>query len=288
MEALIAAAVSLAAQLIERDDKQQAFNVLQNLKDRIGHTNLPLLEKAVAEQLGPSALAGLSADSNLVNAQMAALNKLQDVSDAGGFDLADQAALNKVGNRVARQETAGRNAITNNMAARGVGGSGAEFAMQLANNQASASRMGQEGLDLAGMAQRRALEAIMQRGRMAGDMRQQDWAERSQAARAKDEIDRYNASARERANGYNREISQRNFENIQRKQALEQGIAMPQYQGQRQDAERNAAYMSGTGAAVAKGINDYGQANGEWKDSYDEDRYSSDDKYKAIEDAWDE
>lgn len=249
--AAIAAVATVVGQLISMGQEAEARKHVEDALARFGNAALPDLQKAVAEQMAPSEAGAVQSDPQLRAMQMQALGKLQQVSDSGGLTLEDQAALSKIGNRTARHEASGRNAITNNMDARGIGGSGAELALMLGNNQESAQRMSEEGADTAGRAERRALDAMMRGGQMAGDMSGRDFDQRLRTGQARDEINRWNTTARDRANQYNREIPQQQWENQMRQYG-----AMAGQEGA----------LSGMGYKSAQGTRDFwsglGQAGG--------------------------
>jgi hypothetical protein len=191
----VSAGSSILANKAKNSSEEEARAILQAAQDEFGKVDIPTLEQLAADQLGPSALEGYTPDPKLQQAQLRALDKLQEVGD-GGMTMQDQAVLNAAMGKVARTEGAGRNAIKGDMEARGTLGSGAELAMSMANNQAASERAHQTGLDVAGRAQQRALEAIMQRGGLAGQMRGQNFSEQERIAAAKDAIAKFNAVRR--------------------------------------------------------------------------------------------
>lgn len=148
---------------------------------------------ALAEQ-GPSAYDNISTDPRLKNDQMASLDALKAIADGGGLTAADKANLNKVQSDVALADRGRREAILQNANARGMGGGGNELLALLDSSQAATDRANQSGLDIAGMAQDRALEAIMQGGNLAGNLRSQDFNEQAKKAEATDAIKRFNAA----------------------------------------------------------------------------------------------
>lgn len=148
-------------------------------------------EYAAAQAMGPSALESISQDPRLQDAQMQALQGLQDRSQSG-YNIEDRAAIEQALGEARRQEGSQRAALMQNMQARGMGGSGAELASQLANQQGSANRSSQAALDVAAEGRRRALEAMMQSGNMAGNMQQADFGRQAQIATAKDRINQFN------------------------------------------------------------------------------------------------
>jgi hypothetical protein len=145
----------------------------------------------------------LSSDPRLKDAQMSALRSMQDVANNGGMNAEDRANLARVQSESAQADRGRRDAILQNMGARGMGGSGMELLAQLQSSQAATDRQAQQGLDITGMAQRRALEAMMQQGNMAGNIRGQDFGEQSTVAQAQDAIKKFNASNSLQNNQFN-------------------------------------------------------------------------------------
>ena len=136
----------------------------------------------------------VSSDPRLKDAQMSALRSMQDIANNGGMNAEDKANLARIQSEASQADRGRREAIMQNMQARGMGGAGAELLAQLQSSQAATDRQAQQGLDVAGMAQRRALEAMMNQGNMAGNIRGQDFGEASQKASAADAIAKFNAS----------------------------------------------------------------------------------------------
>lgn len=151
----------------------------------------PELEQTIMQ--GNSAIADVATDIGYKDSQMQALDSLQDIGESGGMRLSDTANMENVLSDVRQSERGSREAIMANSRARGTSGSGSELAAQLQANQAGATNAYSSGMQVASNAQDRALQAIMQGGQMAGDMRGQDYEEQFNAAKASDEIDRFNA-----------------------------------------------------------------------------------------------
>ena len=155
-----------------------------------------------AQTTGPSALQQISTDPELRKAQMAALDRLSQVSEEG-MTAEDRARLGQIQREVGRAERGSREAILQNMAQRGISGSGLELAAQLSNQQAAAERRQMEGLNVEAMAQRRALEALGQVGDLSGRIRGQDFGEEAQKAAAADAIAKFNAQQQAAAQAAN-------------------------------------------------------------------------------------
>ena len=155
---------------------------------------------ASSSSVGPSALQGVATDPRLAGAQMDSLSSLQDIGKNGGLNAADKAALGKLESDVNQQDRGRREAILQNLGARGMRGGGQELLAQLQSAQSAADRQSQSGLDIAGMSQQRALDALSQSGQLAGQLRSQDFGEQAQKANAADVISKFNAQNQQQAN----------------------------------------------------------------------------------------
>jgi hypothetical protein len=173
--------------------------IMQQLKSA-GHLT-PELEQTLT--LGNSAMESVSTDPRLKQSQLAALNQLQGIATEGGMNAEDKQRLFQIQNELSRDEQAKRSAVQQNMQSRGIGGSGFELAAQLAGQQGSADRAASMGMDVNAMASRRALEAMMQSGQLAGNIRTQDFGEQSQVAQAKDAISKFNVANGQDVRGRN-------------------------------------------------------------------------------------
>ncbi len=228
-----------------RDAQKKALAELLNL-------NAPTLSAIRPEALGTPESS--IQDPELKAAQMAALARLQKVSDEGGNTLEDQATFNKYQNQAAQRDAAARGALLENMQARGVAGSGAELAAKLAGQQATAQNAALAGEDQAAQAQKRALQAIMQRGQLADTLSSADMRRKE----AKDAVARYNAQARERGQQYTRQGEQQDFENRNKVAQLHAGgygqaAAGENVQGQNLRRAFNAA-GTGLGSALKSSV----------------------------------
>lgn len=184
-------------------DTQEALNTIKRVPLPVLKEYYPELYKQVvslnpemetAVELGPSEMAGIATDPALRSAQLNALNKLQEVGDAGGRDaqfMADQARLETDINTNLKGQN---DAIMQNLATRGMAGGGSELVARQMNTQNAANRSAQMGMDLKAQAERRALEALMQSGQLSGQMQQQDFNQQSAKAQAADAINKFNAA----------------------------------------------------------------------------------------------
>ena len=161
------------------------------------------LEDLVYQGQGDTNLNNISIDPRLADTQMDSLAALQDVVDSGGMNAQDEANLSRIQSQSATADRGRRDAIKQSMAQRGMGGSGMELLQQLQSNQAATDRQAQGGLDVAGMAQDRALSAMMQGGQLAGNIRGQEFDEQKAVFSAQDAIDKFNTGNQFGADRYN-------------------------------------------------------------------------------------
>jgi len=193
--------------------QKKAFNVIEALKlPTLEEQQIALQGLVDAGDLTPemletisldrSAMENVATDPRLRSAQMNALERLTQQGQEG-LTAMDRLALTEISKENERA-TQARNASTlMNMAQRGMAGSGAELAAQLASNQSAAENAQSRGLNVAAQAQQRALEATMQGANLAGTMQGREFDQQSAVARAKDAINEFNARNRQNVAQYN-------------------------------------------------------------------------------------
>jgi hypothetical protein len=162
---------------------------------------------ADVQQMGSSSFNDIAIDPRFENQQIAALDSLTNIANSGGLTAADQANLNKIQTDVAAADRGRREAIMQNMQSRGMAGSGNELLAKLQSSQAATDRANQAGLDVAGMAQQRALDALMQSGTLSGNMQNQKFSQEAQKAAARDAIAQFNAANMNQASLSNANIA---------------------------------------------------------------------------------
>ncbi len=179
----------------------------------------PQLEQAI--DLGISKVSQINENPELAKAQMGALESLSTRGKTG-LTAEDRAALNQVRSEVQRDSQAKQGQILQQMQARGLGGSGAELLAQLSSAQAGDDRASMEGDNIAAQASRNALEAMVQGGQLAGNIRGQDFDVNRTRAAAEDEVNRFNvqnAIGRQTRNvGMGNQAQQQNLSEKQRVQ----------------------------------------------------------------------
>ncbi len=157
-------------------------------------------EQAQAQLVGGNAYDDMNLDVEGRDAALASLRGLSDIASNGGMTASDRANLQKIQSQEQAQARGGREAILQNAQARGVGGSGLEMLAKLQNDQDAATRQSTRDLEVAGMAQDRALQALQQAGNLGGQINQQQFGQQAQVADAKNEISKFNAANKQQVN----------------------------------------------------------------------------------------
>lgn len=193
VSALVPVLGDLVGQALGSGDKEAAEQLLEQARQQFD-IPIPTIDE-LAAQVGPSALQQAKADPEAVQAQRMALADLQRMAhDGGGVEY--RAGIERVRRDVGRDANARDAALQQQMAARGLGGSGIDFATRAVAGQGAADREAQMGFDSAAEANRMALQALQGQGSLASQMRGQSWGEERAKADAADEINKFNAMQR--------------------------------------------------------------------------------------------
>ena len=202
----------------------------------------------------------VSPDSKI--AQMKALGLLGSLGKVG-MGAEDRAALNQVRQETQRDAEAKRQQIIQQLNAQGMGGSGASLMAQLGAGQQAAELASQQSDSLMANASSARRNAIEQYGRMAGEMRNTDYNQASEIARAKDERNKFlaqNSIERQRQNiGALNSAQQSNLQEQQR--IADANNAMKNAETQRQSQAQRDYFQDKLGLASAKANALTGQAN---------------------------
>jgi hypothetical protein len=221
-----ALATTLGGAERERELQQQRLGLIEGL-------DLPTLEALTGQQLtpeaiqaltlGPTAFGDITTDPRLRQAQLGALQQLQQIGAAGGLTPQDIARQELINQQIAQQQRGSREALLQQAGARGLAGTGAELGALLASQQAGTQARALAGTQTAAEAQRRALQAILQSGQLGGQIRGQEFGEQAQAARARDIINQFNIQNRQQTLAQN--VAARNLarqQNIQQQTQAQQ------------------------------------------------------------------
>ncbi|NDB61712.1 hypothetical protein EB001_25215 [bacterium] len=130
--------------------------------------------------------------------QLQALGGYEQLSQTG-LSAIDRAALSEIQNQIATQEKGQRESILQNMAQRGLSGSGQELAAQLQSSQAASQLASQQGMQQAAQAQQARVNALSNLSNMASGIEQTDFQRQAQKAQAQDVINQFNVQNRNTA-----------------------------------------------------------------------------------------
>lgn len=187
----------------------------------VTHAN-PEMENAV--NLGPSATEGISLDPRSKAAQMSALLKLQNITENNGQDAISRADNSRLQNDINSGLQGNMGALMQNMATRGMSGSGSEMVAQNIAAQAASNRQAQMGMDIQAQAQQRALSALASQGQMGAQMQNQDFGQQHARAQDQDAISRFNAqnqqniaSTNTQARNNSQQMNNANLQNVANK-----------------------------------------------------------------------
>lgn len=243
----------------------------------------PELEKQVLLQ--DSKMSGISLNPEYQKAQLAALSKLQDITSNNGRDAQFQADAARLQSDINTNLQGQTGAIKQDMAQRGMSGGMSELVARQIASQQGANRQAQMGLDLNAQAQQRALDALMNQGQLGGQMQAQEFAQKSEIAKAQDFVNQFNArnaqdlssrnadrrnnamtynadkenqvgmanvAARNDAKQYNLGLGQRNFDNQLARTGLSNSAMMNQAANQSAQARSQDQFLGGVFSTIGK------------------------------------
>ncbi len=178
------------------------------------------IQNEQALQQGPTAMAGISTDPRLAQAQMSALQQLSTTGQMG-MTPAQQAALAQAQQAAASQGQAKNAQIMDQFARTGMGGSGAQLAAQLSASQGQSNQLAGNSNQIAQNAQQNAMQAMAQAGQLGGQMQGQQFGQQAQIAQAKDYINRFNTENSQQVQNANTQAANAAaLRNLQNKQSL--------------------------------------------------------------------
>jgi hypothetical protein len=221
----------------QKEGRDAAKKSLKDMKARIDAIPLPELKKLALENpkwlgdmfplLSKEKFEALdlpeeiTTDPRFRQAQLDTLDTLETVSKEG-MTAEDKLNLENISQRSERDISSQRKATMQSMAERGMGGAGMELAQNLQAQQESAQRQGMEGLQLAADKRRTAMNAMMQRGNVATQMRGQEFGEAEsnrQARMTREDFNKRLSSDTQQRNVFAE--NQARLRDLQGKQSLE-------------------------------------------------------------------
>lgn len=149
----------------------------------------PELQSALTQQA--SSLGGFTPSQPQQDAQKAALQSMMQTGKVG-LNATDRAAMADIQNQNAQQVRGQEQGVIQNMAQRGMGGSGNELAARLQAGQSGAQNSMLQGNQVAAQSQQRALNAVAQSGQLGGQMTAADFSRAQGQSAAQDAINRFN------------------------------------------------------------------------------------------------
>jgi hypothetical protein len=168
------------------------------------------------EQLQQTELRNILRNEQARQAQLGVLGEYQDLSQTG-LSAVDRAALTDIQNQIATQERGQREAILQNMAQRGLSGSGTELAANLLAGQSASQRASQMGMDQAAQAQQARLQALGNVAQMGQGLEETDFQRAARQAQASDVINQFNVQNKNVAQAQNL-ANKQDIMNINRQQ----------------------------------------------------------------------
>lgn len=281
------------------DPNKAAMKQQEAQMERLNNLSLPELEEYIlqnpelvglleAEQLGGSALEEISLDPKAREAQLNALQSLQQYADEGMSD-ADKFGMEQMLGQVSAATKSNQANIEADMARRGMDSSGAALMGKMNAQQSGANTARQQAMQQAAQGQQNRMAALNQLANQSGQMQSQDFARQAQVGSAKDAIAQANAANRyqtnaanlsarqsienQRANTANQQaqvgnqIAQQNFNNAYSKTGAQGNVANSMsniagnapnkpsaLQGAASGAAAGTAIMPGWGTAIGAGI----------------------------------
>lgn len=154
------------------------------------------------EALSDTELADILRNEEMRQAQLDVLRQYQEMGTEG-LSAIDRAALSEIQNEIAMRERGQREAILQNMAQRGLSGSGQELAASLAASQQATTDASMQGMRQAAMAQANRQAALERIANLSGGLEQTDFEREALKARAQDVINQFNVQNRNLAQSQN-------------------------------------------------------------------------------------
>ncbi len=271
--AAIAAAAALIGAAIASSDMAKADAIRADIAKKIGATQLPVLDRIVAQKLPPEAAARYMERTRATDAQDQVLGKFMESVNEKGETADDRAAYLRMQNTAGGIANSAQSATNREMANRGLAGSGMAFALKQQGAQNAVNRANQMGIEAASAARGRSMDALGQAGQMSGQMRGQELS----AMRAQDDINMFNARQQTNADLHNQNIAQQNFDNEMSLKSAEANALNGVANSHERAAQATRETAGGIGsAAITAGaaVDQYGNPVKKKKDYRDSAGYS--------------
>lgn len=235
--------------LASKGDRERARKAQEEAAAAFDGVGLP----GAFNPLDGSAMAGVAPDEMGVQAQRAALRRLQEIGMGGGLTAEDRGQLADIQQSNAQAANAAQAGVMSDARARGMAGSNMAYSQALQAQQAGQNRASRQGMDVAAMAQRRALQALQSQGALAGQLRGQSFDEGASKAGAADAIARFNASMAQQS-AMDRYRAQMGLA------SAKAGALQGKADMYGQSADRTAGQWAAGGGAAGQGFGSYADA----------------------------
>lgn len=151
----------------------------------------PEYQQAIAQ--ADTEMSKVQVDPKLRSARMRALSQLEDFG-TGEANVLDNAATQKAISDAGVASRGRQEAIFSDLSRRGQLGGGQEIAARMSQAQSDADRLNNQMMGLETDRRKRAYDAVMGAGDLAGKMEAQDWDQKSDVAKARDVINAFNTT----------------------------------------------------------------------------------------------
>lgn len=252
--------------------QQANFNQLKQQLESIGIPSRVAQEIAltdpqyagdlIAEQLGDTQLAEVSADPAMRQKRMDAIRALEERS-LTGLTEAEKAEFANLADQVNAEAKARDNAILSQMAQSGTMDSGAALSQRLMANQAATQRQAQQARDLGAEASNRRFAAVQALGDQAGRLEDIDYGRAADVAGRRDVIAEANARNRMNAGQFNLgrkdTLEAQKAANRNQQEMYNKGLIQQEYQNKMQQFGQLAGIQTGAANAASNAATQAGQ-----------------------------
>lgn len=242
---------AIIGEAIAAGDMERARNLAWSISRKYADLPLPTILKMYPELQGDTAFANVRADERYTSVEDQALAQMMQRA-SGGMTAADEANLVRARMEAQNQASAAQGAAQRLGARTGFRAPAAAQAAMA--NQQAANRLYAGGVQAAGDASNRALQALQMGAGYASNLAGRDLAQKNQVAGARDRITEFNLGRKDKTQLYNNEIGQRQYENALGKLGGETaGLKMliDQLDAKGQSARRTSRAVGGlAGSAV--------------------------------------
>lgn len=254
--AVIAAVAGVVSSLIGAGKDGEAQALRERLAAEFGPGILPRLDEAVAQEAGRSGHDAIREDPATRQAQVDVLAQLDDVYRTGGQTSADEAAFDAAKRRVAASARGRMADIQMDAARRGQAGGSLGAILATQSGQDELDALASMDSEIATSGRQRALQALLARGGLAGQLRGDDYRLAAGRADANDMMNRFNASQRQQAALYNAQLPMQAFDANMRRMLGRAGVT----EGVASGMERAGEAARQTGAGIGNAAMDFGAA----------------------------